>query len=387
MDAAERDALLALVLTPGFGQTLVGRCVEAMGSAQAVLGASAAQLAGVERIGAKTAGELRRKLDETLGDGALSRDAELRAQWNVHLVALGEPDYPRLLSHIPDPPRLLWVRGGLREDDALALAIVGARKCSHYGREQADRFASQCAQAGLCIVSGGAYGIDAAAHRAALRVGGRTVAVLGSGLARPYPEPHRELFDQIAAAGNAVVSEFPMGAPPIAENFPRRNRIISGLSLGVLVVEAARRSGALITARLCVEEQGREAMAVPGRLDAATSEGCHKIIQEGWARLVTNAADVLDSLGEAGEILKAGVSDTPAKPASAGVPSQSLFENNLTEPQQAIVSVLHAPRSLDELAAWTKLPVQQVQAELTMLEIRGTIRRERGLFVRRKERV
>lgn len=385
MTPAERDALLTLTLTPGLGPTLIGRCVAAFGSAEATLGAPAAHLAGIDRIGPRKAEAIRRAIDETRQSDAPAKDAALRQAWGATLIALGEPEYPRLLAHIPDPPPLLWVRGELREDDALGLGIVGSRKATHYGREQADRFATQCADAGLCIVSGGAYGVDAAAHRGALRVNGRTIAVLGSGLARPYPDAHRELFDEIVGKGaGAVMSEFPMDTPPIAENFPRRNRIISGLSLGVLVIEAAKRSGALITARLCVEEHGREAMAVPGRVDSPQSEGCHQILREGWAKLVTNAADVLDSLGEAGEILKAGVAADrggSAKPQAAG--SANLFEQNLTDSQRAIAGVLHAPRSLDEIAAQTGLTVSVVQSDLTMLEIRGAVRRQRGLFVRR----
>ncbi len=385
MDANEREALLTLTLTPGLGPTLIGRCVAAFGSAAATLDAPAARLAGIERIGPRKAEGLRRAIDAVRGNGSLAREGELRERWGVTLVAKGEPGYPRLLAHIPDPPPLLWVRGELREDDALALGVVGSRKCTHYGREQADRFATQCAEAGLCIVSGGAYGVDAAAHRGALRVKGRTIAVLGSGLARPYPDPHRELFDQIVHDGAGVVmSELPMDTRPAAENFPRRNRIISGLSLGVLVIEAANRSGALITARLCVEEHGREAMAVPGRVDSAQSEGCHRILREGWAKLVTNAGDVLDSLGEAGEILKAGVaatSDGAAKPQAAE--GGNLFEANLTASQRAIIEALDAPRSLDEIAAGTGLAVSVVQADLTMLEIRSAVRRERGLFMRR----
>ena len=402
MEAVEKEALLALTLTPGFGPTLIGRAVERFGSAAGVLGVGASRLAELERVGQKTAEGLRRGLDETLKGEGIERDRQLRERQAVELVALGEAAYPRLLRMIPDPPRLLWVKGDLREDDALALGVVGSRRCTQYGREQADRLASQCAEAGLCIVSGGAYGIDTAAHRGAMRVHGRTVAVLGSGLAKPYPKDNVDLFKGIVGGHGAVVSELPMDTPPMAEQFPRRNRIISGLALGVLVVEAAKRSGALITARLCVEDHGREAMVVPGRVDSPASEGCHKVLQEGWAKLVTNAADVLDALGEAGQILKAGVEQKQAEQqngngaAAAASEGHSgatsgdgsgggglLFEANLTEVQRRIVEVLHAPRSLDEVVAWTELPVGQVQADLTLLEIRGTVKRRRGLFVRR----
>lgn len=391
MIPAERDALLTLLLTPGLGPTLVGRCTAAFGSAQATFNASADELAAIQGISRQGAARLRQRISESLEQRIAQRELQAAADAGARLIAIGEADYPQLLGHIPDPPPILWVRGELREEDALALAVVGSRRCSHYGREQADRFAYQCAQAGLCIVSGGAYGIDAAAHHAALRAGGRTIAVLGSGLGNPYPKQHAGLFDQIAAAGGAVVSELPMRTAPAAENFPRRNRIISGLSLGTLVIEAAIRSGALITARLCVEEHGRELLAVPGPVDSAGSAGCHKVIREGWATLVTNAADVLDALGETGQLLKAGkaAAPTPVANVAAGAGGAataqpgSLFEANLSDAQQKIMGSLAEPRTLDQIAAWTTLPIHQVQAELTMLEIRGTIKRQGGLFTRR----
>jgi DNA processing protein len=382
MIPGEHDALLAMTLSEGFGQATIQRCVEAFGSAEATLGVTADELARLEQVGAQRARKLRSALDQTLDKHAVRREREAMDAHGVRLVALNDDAYPKLLRHIPDPPPVLWVRGHLIDEDALALGIVGSRRCTHYGREQADRFASLGAQSGLTVVSGGARGIDGAAHRAALRAGGRTIAVIGSGLAEPYPHDHAELFDQIAdpdADCGAVVSEFPMHTPPTAQNFPRRNRIISGLSLGVLVVEAANRSGALITARLAVEEHHREVMAVPGRIDSPASAGCHKIIREGWATLVTSPADVLDALGDAGQMLKAGLasaSTEEAPPASAAP--------GLTDAQKQILSVLKAPGSLDELVAWTGLPVSRVQAELTMLEVRGAVRREGGLFSRKR---
>lgn len=278
------------------------------------------------------------------------------------------------------------MRGELREQDALGLGIVGSRKCSHYGREQADRFAAQCAAAGLCIVSGGAYGIDIAAHRATLRVKGRTIAVIGSGLGVPYPKDHVPVFDQIVAEeSGAVISEFPMYVGPKPENFPRRNRIISGMALGVLVVEAAQRSGALITARLCVEDHGRECMALPGRVDAPASAGCHKIIRDGWATLVTSASDVLDQLGEAGQLLKIDHERAAGATSSeqADKDSPSLFDATYTESQRKILEAVAEPRALDQIVAWTGLDVGPVSADLTMLEIRGVVQRKGGMFVKR----
>lgn len=318
-------------------------------------------------------------MDGLIADRQPEREWEAVGQAGATVVVLGEPSYPRLLPHITDPPPVLFVRGELRPDDAVALAVVGSRKCSQYGREQADRISAGCGQAGLVIVSGGAYGIDASAHRAALRVNGRTIAVLGSGLARPYPEDHIALFDQIASEGGAVVSELPMTSPPRAENFPSRNRIISGMSLGVVVIEAALRSGALITARLAAEDHGREVMAIPGRVDSATAAGCHKIIREGWATLVTGTRDVLDALGETGRSLTQAVDER----AGSGGEGASLFEATLTESQRKIMGILSEPAGLDIIAARTSLPVPSLQADLAMLEIRGMVSRQAGVYSRR----
>ncbi len=379
MDSGDLDALLVLNMAEGIGPVLLRRCLEAFGSPQAALRASVRELSAVEGIGPRRASDLRAGIDKLLGEPLL-REKELMQQHGT--VAVGQDDalYPALLRHIHDPPPILYVRGQLQEEDAVALAIVGSRRCTHYGREQADRLASLGSSAGLCIVSGGAYGVDAAAHRATIRAGGRTIAVLGSGIAKPYPQDHAELFDQIAAGHGAVVSELPMTFPVIAENFPRRNRIISGMSLGVLVVEAAARSGALITARLAAEEHGREVMAVPGRVDSPASAGCHKMIREGWATLVTSLADVLDALGETGQMLKAGrMATPPSEEASA-----SLFDHNVSESQRCILDALGEPRGLDELAAETGLAIAALQADLTMLQIRGSVVKQGATFRRKR---
>lgn len=378
--AQRHDAWLRLHLAPGLGPALMGRCVETLGSPEAVLGASVAGLAAVHGLGHKRATQLRVDLDG-IDAGALEREKARMSEVGARALTIDDGDYPALLRHIADPPPVLCARGDLQPDDAIALAVVGARRCSHYGREQADRLASLCAQSGLCIVSGGAYGIDAAAHGAALRGDGRTIAVLGSGVGNPYPPPHRALFDRIADGRGAVLSELPVDYPPLAENFPRRNRLISGLALGVLVVEAAQRSGALITARLAAEDHGREVMAVPGRVDQVTSAGCHKMIREGWATLVTGPADILDALGETGQLLKAGLrQEGPAEGAS----TEQVGRANLTDTQQRVVAALNEPRALDELAAATGLPVSGLQADLTVLEIRGVLERAGGRFALRR---
>ncbi|MEE9211210.1 MAG: DNA-processing protein DprA [Phycisphaeraceae bacterium] len=384
MDEAESNALLTLMITPGLGHGLIGRCIDRFGCAAATLSATTDQLKQIDGISSTKAAQVRRDLGRLADGTELAQERQWIERVNATLLTLEDPGYPKLLRLIPDPPRLLYVRGQLQDEDALALAVVGSRQCTHYGREQAERLSFQCAQAGLCIVSGGAYGIDAAAHRAALRAGGRTIVVVGSGLAEPYPDRHAELYDQIADGRGAVLSEFPMTTPPIPENFPRRNRVISGLSLGVLVVEAASRSGALITARLCVEEHGREVMAVPGRVDSPTSAGCHKIIREGWATLVTNAADILDALGDAGQLLKAGVSADAALVSTEVRDPPPLFTQNLSDSQRRIVEALDETRGVDQLAAATGLKVSVVQSDLTMLQIRGLVQRRGGRFARKR---
>ncbi len=373
-------ARLRLAMAAGLGPRLTQRLEEHFGNPIDAVAASTSALRQVEGIGAKRAGEIRRALDE----------ADVEAEWErieargVALVAPDDPGYPTLLKHIHDAPPLLYVRGTLERQDGLGLAIVGSRRCTPYGQEQAERFASGAAQAGLTIVSGGARGIDTAAHRAALRVKGRTIAVLGCGLDRAYPPENEELFEQISEHG-AVVSELPMTSPPIAENFPRRNRIISGLSLGVLVVEAALRSGALITARLAAEEHHREVMAVPGRADSGASSGCHKIVREGWATLVTNAADVLECLGEAGRILRDHVAfdenmtdnDTPAV--------SPILTATFTDEQRRIVEALgREPVNVDALSRQTGLDMALVRSQLTMLELRGVVKRSAGNHVQLK---
>lgn len=382
-----------LTLTPGLGPTLIGRLVERAGGAVEVLGMSAAGFAQVQGISAKGAEKLRRSIDETVLGEAYRRETGLIARHGVTLLSLDDAGYPALLRAIPAPPPLLWVKGRLEQGDALSLAVVGSRKCSHYGREQADLIANALAHAGVAVVSGGAYGIDIAAHRGALRAAGsgsgRTIAVLGSGLARYYPEQHAKVFDEIAAgdgACGALVSELPMASEPRPENFLRRNRIISGMCVGTLVVEAGKRSGALSTARRCVDEQGRELMALPGRVDSPQSVGCHQIIREGWGRLVTGVSDILDALSESAPLLDAAselIGRASFKGAGeAGVgPRASLAT---TDADRALLEVLDTPRSLDEIVSWTGRSAAAVQGELTMLEIRGAVSRQGGLFVRRR---
>jgi DNA processing protein len=382
MNRDELDAHLRLALASGLGPRLTHRLVAHFGGAAAAVGATTRELGEVAGIGASRASAIRRALDEA----AVDEQWRCIEQHGVTLLPIDDPGYPALLKHIHDPPPLLYVRGMLNRNDGLAVAIVGSRRCTAYGREQAERLGAGCAQAGLAVVSGGARGIDSAAHRAAMRVKGRTIAVLGCGLSQCYPPENAELFDQIASSG-AVISELPMTSPPVAEHFPRRNRIISGLALGVLVVEAARRSGALITARLAAEEHHREVMALPGRADSGASSGCHHIIREGWATLVTNAADVLECMGEAGRMLResvafgAGPDDVAA--GSCEPSGRSVVEATLTEPQRRLVEALAGEASdIDALSRATGLEMATLRTQLTLLELRGVVERIAGNRVR-----
>ncbi len=346
----------------------------------------------MQGIGTHRAMAIRSAISQLQISGAVEREKEAIARAGVTLLTLEDPEYPKLLRLISDAPPVLYVRGKLLAFDNLSLAVVGSRRCSVYGREQADRFAAGAAQAGLCVISGGALGIDTAAHHAALRAGGRTIAVIGSGLNNPYPSENHALFDRIADSGaGAVISELPMSAPPRPENFPSRNRIVSGLALGVLVIEAALRSGALITARLAAEDHSRDVLAVPGRVDAATSAGCHKIIREGWATLVTSVTDVLDALGDAGQLLKAGIEHSPGNPGNPTTrtsPSSeqkaTLFAQTQTDAQKLVLEALTEPLDVDQLADKTGLPIHVLQADLTLLQVRGSVGKSGVSYFRRR---
>lgn len=379
--------LLRLTLTPGLGPVLIGRLLADFGGPDQALRASPSQLAQVRGIGRAKAATIAEGL--AASPAALAEELKEINERGVTLIARGTDAYPPLLAEIDDAPPMLYIRGSLDAagPHAFGVGIVGSRRCTAYGVEQAERFAGALAGAGVAVVSGGARGIDAAAHRGALRAQGPTVAVLGCGLARDYPPEHAGMFDEIALRGRehgdaAVVSELPMRTPPNAENFPARNRIISGLSLGVLVIEAAMRSGALITARLAAEEHGREVFALPGRVDSGGSVGCHELIKAGGALLVTEPGDVIAGTESHARHAQAGTHQSrfadPTKPpgaeATAPEASADLF-TSLTEPQRRIVGVLVSPMTPDELADAAEMDVATLRTELTMLEIAGRVRR------------
>ncbi|HPD30740.1 MAG TPA: DNA-processing protein DprA [Phycisphaerae bacterium] len=361
-------------LTDQVGPITFGRLIERFGSAQAALGAGVRQLESIEGIGPATAEAIARSRDRA----DVACEVALAARHGVRIICRDDEEFPAPLRHIPDPPICLYVRGRLEPTDALAIAVVGSRRSTLYGREQAYRFGYQLAQRGMTIVSGLARGIDGESHKGALAAGGRTLAVLGNGLASVYPPEHRELADRVAADG-ALISELPMTTPPDTGNFLPRNRLIAGLSLGVLVVEAARRSGALSTAARA-SEYNREVFAVPGRVDSDYSVGTNALIRDQHAKLVTCADDILDELGEVGQTLRGTDEETEAE----GEPNLFHVQPTLSGDEQAVCAKLdHEPRSVDQLAAAAGLPESRVASTLIMLQLKGLARQLPGnLFVR-----
>jgi DNA processing protein len=366
---------LQLTLTEGIGPILSRRLIDVAGSVEAACAANATLLRSVEGIGPAKAEQIRAALARACDEAPAEIDRA--GKLGASLVCLDEPDYPLLLKAIPDPPGVLYVRGKLEPRDLHALAIVGSRRCSHYGREQAERISALIAGAAMTVISGGARGVDSAAHRGAIsHPQGRTIAVLGCGVDVAYPPENDGLFRLIEQRG-AVVSEFPLGTPPIAENFPRRNRIVSGMSRGVLVIEADVRSGALITARQACDDHGRPVFAVPGRVDNKMSAGPHKLIRDG-AVLTETIEDILDNLGP----LPEGAAEPtrfPTPSTTEDLPDKQADLPGLTDDQSVILSQLDDEAlSADAIIERTSLPAAIVMRELTMLALRGAVKRVDG---------
>jgi DNA processing protein len=296
---------------------------------------------------------------------AVEREIAWLAEPNHHLITFSEPRYPKLLREIADPPAMLYVIGDPNLLSATQLGIVGSRNPTPGGSETAHAFAGYLIQSGLTITSGLALGVDAAAHRGALAAGGKTIAVAGTGLDRVYPARHRELAHEIAGQG-ALISEFPLGTPALALNFPRRNRIISGLSLGILVVEAAVQSGSLITARLAAE-QGREVFAIPGSIHNPLARGCHALIRQG-AKLVETAADILEELGPIAQI----TADVEGSTNVAG--GKTPEATGLGVEAMTLLDCLgFDPTPVDSLIERSGLTPEAVSSMLLVLELQGHV--------------
>jgi DNA processing protein len=363
--------VLRFKLADGLGAVLFQRVIDTFGDLDAAIAAGPEQWSKVRGIGPKVLEGLR-----AVTDTMIDEELALAEAHNVKLMTPDDETFPPALKQITDCPPLLYVRGRLEVADAVAIGVVGSRNCTHYGLEQAGRFGELLAQAGFSVVSGGARGIDTAAHRGALTVGGRTVAVMGCGLAQTYPPENDKLFEQIVAEDRgAILSELPMGMEIRAGHFHSRNRIISGMSLGVLVVEAARRSGSLITARQAAE-QNREVFAIPGHVDSPMSGGTNQLIREG-AILTTCLDDMLEHLGQVGETIEA--QQTHAAPDQDALPA------GLDETETKLLAALTAGAlGVDDLARQTGLEAGAAVASLTMLALKGHVTQQPGNRFARK---
>lgn len=377
MPNIDRDTLeqVALTLVPGLGPIRSRRLLAHLGSASAIFEASQRDLEQVEGVGPGVSAAIIK--NRKRAQDQASTEIEKAAKLGVHIVCRDSTDYPELLAPLPDAPLLLYVRGRLRPQDRFALGMVGSRRCSSYGLEQSTRFASQLAARGITIVSGGARGIDTAAHRGAVQAGGRTLVVLGCGHGHCYPPENLALFDAIADEDHgAIVSELPCDAPPEERNFPARNRLISGLSLGVLVVEAGKQSGALITARQAVEDHGREVFALPGRVDSDACEGSLELLKSGGAQLVTTPADILSALEAPAWHAHGGTHEaryaSQAAPA-ARAPAPAQIPGG--EPERLVYEACAEPRTPDQIGLATGLEMAPIAQAVTMLEIAGLVRR------------
>ena len=364
----EQEAMVVLSAMPGFGSVRIRRLIEYFGSAGNVLKVKERDLQASEIL-SRNAIE---KFFEFDRDNFLQSEYNLIQQNDVAVVTIFDESYPVALRSIYDPPLVLYVKGRLPVDQGLAVGIVGSRNASMYGLNIAEKFAGQLAELGITVVSGLAKGIDAAAHRGCLRTGGQTVAVVGCGLTHIYPPQNKDLFAQIGEKG-AIISEFPMAMPPISFNFPARNRIISGLSLAILVVEASLKSGALITSHFALEH-GRDVFAVPGKIDHPNSQGVNQLIKQG-AKLVTCFEDIVQELEPQ---LRRNLA-VPKVPADVLVEDLSVQEFN--EQEMSVVSALsQEPVYIDDVVHQSGQPSGQVANILLKLEFRKCVKQLQGKY-------
>ena len=351
------EDIIRLNMISGIGTITFRTLIEHLGSVESILKCPKSQLEAIPGIGPKIA--------DRIVNGAKEVDVDKEIKFaesnNIKIVPYSSPEFPQNLKSIYDPPLLLYIKGEIVKNDTIALAIVGARRCSYYGLAQAERFARQLSQVGFCIVSGMARGIDTSAHQGVVKGKGRTIAVLGCGLGSIYPRENKELAEKIAANG-AVISELPMNTPPNSRNFPPRNRIISGLSLGVLIVESTIASGSLITARWALEH-GKEVFAIPGNIDNHYSKGTNKLIKEG-AKLVEGINDIIEELGPLAESMY----------TEDNKKIEDVRSLTLNSQENKIFSLLSSiPIDIDEITLKSGLPASNVASTLMILEVRKLV--------------
>ena len=359
------EALVALNMVADIGSIRLQKLLEHFDKPQNILTAPRGKLIAVSGIGDAIASQI-----TSLKKEILEQEFKQASKLGLKILVIDDNDYPQNLKNIPGAPIVLYVKGELRKGDKTAIGIVGSRRASFYGQSNAERFAFDLSEKGFTIISGMARGIDTCAHKGALKQGGRTIAVIGSGFNNIYPEDNIELSEEIAGNG-AVISEFPVNTPPYKANFPRRNRVISGLSLGLLVVEAAQNSGALITADFALE-QGREVFALPGKVDSGNSFGTNELIKQG-AKLVSCTEDILEELA-----MPQAKAPGPGKDLPQG---QNTVLNKEEDSVYAVIS--RESLDLDELAEKTSLDIPRISDILLRLQLKKLIKQLPGKqFVR-----
>lgn len=351
----------------GVGPRILSQLIDHFQDPESILGAKENALREVSGIGSKLAQAI-----ATAGEIDIESELATCREHQIKIVTIEDKAYPRMLREIPDPPGLLFVQGELLPADAVSIAVVGSRNATRYGLTQAERLAASLVRTGVTVVGGLARGIDSAAHRGALAGGGRTIAVLAGGILKMYPPEHQDLSQEIASQG-AVVSEIPPNCSPNRGSFPQRNRIISGLALGTVVVEAGERSGALITARQSME-QNRDVFAVPGPVDSPASRGCHALLRDG-AILVESCEDVLEQLGPLVETAEQDDGRRIRHPA----------ELQLKDQETAVLQAIEMqPTDIDQVIRETGLPAHRVLSTISVLEVRKLIVRCPGGTVSRR---
>lgn len=369
MSAADVSSWIALNMIQGVGGATFRRLVDFFGSPEAVLKASLKDLNRVRGITPAVCQSIVDQRDKI----PIDRELEIIERRKCKVITIQDELYPANLKAIYDPPQVLYIKGDLAPEDSMAVAVIGTRAASDYGKMVAEQISNQLAARGVTVISGMAYGIDTVAHRGALNAGGRTIAAMGNGLDVVYPARNLKLLEKIIESG-AALSEFPMGMKPLKTNFPRRNRIVSGLSLGTLVVEAPKRSGALITADLALN-QGREVFSIPGRIDSEASGGTNDLIKQG-AKLVDSVEDILDELPshKLQPVTKEDVEIAEEK-----------MELQLSDDEKAIWKVLSSSSiHIDEISRQSALPPYKVSAALVMLELKGLVQQSVGKMFTRK---
>ncbi|MBL7196515.1 MAG: DNA-protecting protein DprA [Candidatus Omnitrophica bacterium] len=367
------QALVLLNMIPSLGSISISRLIKSFSRPKKIFEATEDKLSIIEGITTRKIGAIK-KAQENLN---LEQELKLAKENNISIITILDKDYPESLKNIYDPPPVLYVKGKLLDCDYNSIAIVGSRRASFYGLSTASRLSSELASLGITIVSGLARGIDTASHKGALSAKGRTIAVLGGGLLKLYPSENKKLAQSVSEYG-AVISEFNLEMSPLARNFPRRNRLISGLSLGVVVVEAARNSGALITADLALQ-QSREVFAVPGKMDSITSVGSHSLIKQG-AKLISNTNDIIEEL--AIKLREFPDIKTKVCDQKDDIPKKQAMElDNNTKNVYEVLS--KEPMHIDEIIISTKMKISQLSFILMKLQLKNMVKELPGKnFVR-----